>query len=151
MAQCPMKASKAFFQSISDETLAFWLLRLFLAVRFIHGFYGKLVGSDGSIALSNLVNLNSYIGSAFDGKLPSFMLAPYALTLPWIELFLGLAILLGVKTRLALFFTGLTYISLAFGQMLLQEWTNVGLIGLHMGFTAAALLLVRHNRLKLWD
>lgn len=142
---CPFECWK----HCSNGTLAFILLRLFLAARFIHAFIGKIQNDDGSFSLDNLDGFQSYIHNAFENLLPSILLHPYTALLPWAELILGVLLLLGLWTRPALFLTGLAYLSLAFGQMLLQEYANVGMIGNHLAFTAGALLLVDYNKFAL--
>ena len=64
--------------------------------------------------------------------------------------YLGVAVLLGVRTRTALFLTGLIYLSLSFGLMAVQEAEGVAWLGIHIGLIAAALVLVRHDRFALW-
>lgn len=62
---------------------------------------------------------------------------------------LGLALLAGIRTRVTLVLTAATYVSLAFGQMLMKENVTVGWIGIHLALTVGALVLVRHNRWEL--
>ena len=63
---------------------------------------------------------------------------------------LGIGLLLGLKTRLTLVLTGLTYVGLSFGLMAVQEGEGVAWLAIHVGLIAGALLLVRHNRYVLW-
>ena len=59
---------------------------------------------------------------------------------------LGLCVLLGVKSRLSLFATGLLYVGLSFGLMAVQEGEGVAWLGMHMVMIAGALVLVRYER-----
>jgi thiosulfate dehydrogenase [quinone] large subunit len=63
---------------------------------------------------------------------------------------LGLAVLLGVRTRCALTLLGLTWVGLSFGLMAVQENEGVAWLAIYVGLTAGALVLVRHNRFALW-
>jgi thiosulfate dehydrogenase [quinone] large subunit len=53
--------------------------------------------------------------------LPKALLVPYAYALPFVETALGLLLLLGIARNAALFVTGLLFITLTFGQILLQQ------------------------------
>ncbi len=134
---------------LSEGTLAYFLIRLFLAIRFLHAFAGKLMGESGEPDLANLTAFAGALAEGFGDKLPMLLLTPYAHALPWVELLLGLMLLLGIRMRITLFLTGLTYLSLLFGQLLVKQYGVVADITLHLAFVVAALLLVRHNRLEL--
>jgi len=58
-------------------------------------------------------------------------------------------LLLGIRTKHMLALTALTWVSLAFGMMLLGNSSVVNGIGTHLLLTAAALYFVRHNKLEL--
>lgn len=135
--------------TLSEQTLAFLLLRLFLAVRFIHAFYGKATNDLGQFDLIHLSQFYESTMAGFGKLLPQFALVPYVYALPWLELLLGLALLFGFKTRWSLFLTGLTYISLAFGMMLMKNYDTVGMIMMHVLMTAIALKWVSYNALCL--
>jgi len=132
----------------SAESWAIVTLRLFLSLRFIIAGFGKFKGEDG-IAFSNYYNGTvPWLINTFNGILPKFLVAPYAYTIAYVELILGIALLAGAKTKYALALTALTYVSLAFGQMLLGGNDKVTSIGIHLMITAAALYFVRHNKLE---
>jgi len=119
----------------SAESWAIVTLRLFLSLRFIIAGFGKFKGEDG-IAFSNYYNGTvPWLINTFNGILPKFLVAPYAYTIAY-------------KTKYALALTALTYVSLAFGQMLLGGNDKVTSIGIHLMITAAALYFVRHNKLE---
>ena len=52
--------------------------------------------------------------------LPKWLLLPYAYMLPFLEIALGVLLLLGIARNAVLFVTGLLLISLTFGQILLK-------------------------------
>jgi len=132
----------------SAESWAIITLRLFLSLRFIVAGLGKFNGEEG-FSFSNYYNGTvPWLMNTFDGVLPSFLLAPYAYSIAYIEVLLGLALFLGVKTKYALALTSLTYVSLAFGQMLIGGNDKITGIALHLIMTSAALYFVRHNKLE---
>ncbi len=138
---CPMKT----LQSITEQTWAFLLLRLFLGLRFVHAFVGKLYNDAGEASLDTLFESAAGIAGGFAGKLPAFALIPFSYGLPWVELITGVALLLGIYTRCSLVWIGLTYVALCFGHMISSNYPAIADTALHLGFTVGALLLVRHN------
>jgi len=56
--------------------------------------------------------------------LPAFAVESYGLVLPWVESLIGLLIILGLQTRLALILGGLMMTSLIIGTMLTQNFQN---------------------------
>ena len=82
--------------------------------------------------------------------LPLWMTKLFAGSLGYVLLALGVALLLGLKTRVSLVLMGLFYVALAFGLMAVQEDQGVAWLGIYVGLVAGALLLVRHDRFALW-
>lgn len=81
--------------------------------------------------------------------LPNFMLPVYDVALGPLLVLLGLAVLLGVATRLSLFVMGLVYTSLTFGLILLNQSSGVAWLAAHIGLIALMLLFAGHNRFEL--
>ena len=81
--------------------------------------------------------------------IPLWAAQGFALSLGFLLVGFGAAILLGIKTRAALFLGGLVYVGLSFGLMAVQEGDGVAWIGMQVLMFAVALTLVRHNRLAL--
>jgi len=135
----------------SAETWAFLSLRLFLALRFMTAGLGKFNGEDG-YSFSNFYDgfaagrIEVFSNST---NLPAFLFAPYLYAIAYIEILLGLALFLGVRTKHTLAIISLTYVSLAYGLMLLGNIDGVTNIGIHLLLTAAALYFVRHNKCEL--
>src|SRR5690606_19115127 len=96
----------------------------------------------------NYYNTMSRIAAGITGAsfLPLWATKLFALPLGYALLVVGLALLLGVKSRIALIAMGLLYAGLGFGLMAVQESEGVAWIGIYIGLIAAALLLVRHDR-----
>jgi thiosulfate dehydrogenase [quinone] large subunit len=82
--------------------------------------------------------------------LPLWATKPFALSLGYILLALGVTLLLGLKTRASLVLMGLVYVGLSFGLMVVQETEGVAWLAIHVALVAGALVLVRHNRFALW-
>jgi uncharacterized membrane protein YphA (DoxX/SURF4 family) len=136
----------------SAESWAFLTLRLFLALRFIVTGLGKFQNSEGDYAFSNLYD--GFVASQiqpFSSKtnLPAFLSYPYIHSLAYVEIVLGTLLLLGIRTKHTLALTAMTYVSLAYGMMLLGNNNGISSIGTHLLLTAAALYFVRHNKIEL--
>jgi thiosulfate dehydrogenase [quinone] large subunit len=134
-----------------DLTLAYLALRLFLGCQLL------LAGIDKFVADGKFGGFGTYTGNmtriaegiAGGSMLPLWMTKPYALILPWLLLLAGLAILLGIKNRIALFVAALTYTSLSLGLASVREEEGVFRLGLYVGLCAIALCLNRYNRFAL--
>ena len=74
--------------------------------------------------------------------LPGWMLKLYLGGLPYAEILIGAGILVAGRNRVPLVMAGVLFVSLAFGQMLIGGHTTVADIGIHLGLTILALLLV---------
>jgi thiosulfate dehydrogenase [quinone] large subunit len=82
--------------------------------------------------------------------IPLWAAKMFALPLGYMLTFLGLALILGIKSRAMLFLSGLVYVGLGFGLMAVQEGEGVAWIGMQVLMFAVALSFVRHNRFTLW-
>lgn len=121
-----------------DARAAYALLRLFFGVNIaMHGISRLLAGP-----------------AMFQGKLeaqfahsplPHAGVVAFGLILPWVEAVLGLCLLLGFRTRLALIGGGLLMVVLTFGSSLLQDWQIAGVQLIYAIAYAALLFLRRWN------
>ncbi len=134
----------------SAETWAFLTLRLFLGLRFLTAGFGKFKGEDGS-GFGNYYDgfVANQLQTFSNTVLPDFLAFLFIHSLGYLEIILGVLLLLGVKTKYVLALFGLTFVALAFGLMLLSNSDGVTNIGIHILITAAALYFVRHNKLEL--
>jgi thiosulfate dehydrogenase [quinone] large subunit len=134
-----------------EGTAAFWLLRLFLGLRALLAGLEKFE-AGGSYSFANYYANMARMASGITGAsfLPLWMTKLFAMSLGYLLLVVGVALLLGLKTRLTLIVAGLLYVGLGFGLMAVQENEGVAWIGVYVGMVAGALLLVRHNRFALW-
>lgn len=144
-------ASPASARPPFEYTAAFLLLRLFIGLRTLLAGLEKFErGGTYSFAnyYANMGKMAEGITSA--SFLPLWATRNFAHPLGYALIILGLAVLLGVRSRVALFLTGLVYVGLSFGLMAVQESEGVAWLGLQIGLIAAALVLVRHNRFAVW-
>jgi thiosulfate dehydrogenase [quinone] large subunit len=81
--------------------------------------------------------------------LPAALTAPFFAALGYLLVALGLMLLLGLGTRLALVLTAVLYTFLTVGLLLIHQEDGVGWLGVHLGLIALALLLSQHNRFAL--
>jgi len=118
----------------NPRRLAPALIRWALGVLFLVGGVAKLTALGGFV--------NGYIVPAFAKTiLPSTLVAAYGYALPFVETALGILLLIGVWRVQALLLAGVTLISLAFGQLLLQQHATVANIFLYVLMTAIAIYL----------
>jgi thiosulfate dehydrogenase [quinone] large subunit len=143
----PKKPSTAPF----DYTAAFLLLRLFLGLRTLLAGIEKFE-AKGTYSFANYYDNMGKMAMGITGAsfLPLWLTRPFAHSLGHALVAIGLALLLGLKTRVALVLAGLLYVSLSFGLMAVQENEGVAWLGIHVGLIAAALLLARYDRYALW-
>ena len=134
-----------------ELTYAFLLLRLFLALRALMSCLEKFE-SGGTYSFANYYTNMTRMATGITGAsfLPLWATKSFALPLAYILLVLGVALLLGIKTRLTLVVMGLLYIALAFGLMAVQQGDGVAWLGVYLLTVVAALVLVRYNRFAIW-
>ncbi|MCA8940832.1 MAG: DoxX family membrane protein [Planctomycetes bacterium] len=126
------------------------VLRLSLGVMFVFAFLGKigdrtLEGLDKyttNLDVSKLEGTAEYITRTFEGKLPNFLVSPYATLLPWVELVTGVLLLLGLMTRTTFGIVAATLASLAFGQVILGDIEKVVQIGCYMSAALAGVIVM---------
>jgi thiosulfate dehydrogenase [quinone] large subunit len=110
-----------------------------LGVLFFFAGLGKLMGGVGGF-------VNGYLVPAFEKTfLPVVLLKAYGYALPFVEVALGVLLIIGLCRNCTLLLTGLTLISLAFGQMLLQQHATVANIFLYIVLTVVVLFLDEHD------
>jgi thiosulfate dehydrogenase (quinone) large subunit len=133
-----------------DYAAAFILLRLFLGLRTLLAGVEKFE-SKGTYSLENYTTNMGRMAQGITGAsfLPLWATRSFAMTLGFVLTILGLALILGIKTRATLILTGLVYVGLSFGLMAVQEGDGVAWLGMHVLMFAFALYLVRYNRFAL--
>jgi thiosulfate dehydrogenase [quinone] large subunit len=102
---------------MNHRETAYALLRVTMGVIFLFFGIGKFMGG-----ISNFVGgMNQH----FSGKLPAFMVIPFAYFLPFGEVIAGALILFGLFTRAGLTLSGLLLVGLTFGTVMLGEAPTV--------------------------
>jgi thiosulfate dehydrogenase (quinone) large subunit len=102
---------------MNHREIAYALLRITTGVIFL--FYGINKFISG---------LSSFVGTMnqqFSGKLPAFMVMPFAYAIPFAEVTAGALILLGLFTRVGLVISGSLLIGLTFGMVMLGQAPTV--------------------------
>jgi thiosulfate dehydrogenase [quinone] large subunit len=163
-----------------DHTLAFLVLRLWLAVRAIVTGIDKFSAyksvqtpvidpvtgmEDPSGAMINMkvkaYAMTNYAGIPAPLKdklnheplLPHFAMSAFDHILGPVFIITGVMLLLGLGTRISLFVQGLVYIALTFGLILINQNDGVSWLGVHIALIAFALMLAKNNKfalLKKW-
>jgi thiosulfate dehydrogenase [quinone] large subunit len=103
-----------------DAIAAFLVLRLFFATFWILQMVGKARDQEsGTISLHNLSIWSRNVAGwmARTTPLPEWTVLPYTLVLPFLEVTLGLLLLLGLQTRRALVGSALLLVTLDVGLM----------------------------------
>ncbi|NUM34778.1 MAG: DoxX family protein [Candidatus Brocadiae bacterium] len=110
-----------------------FLLRLSLGMLFFFAGLGKILGGYAQFA-------NWLIKDTAEKTfLPSFLVVPFAWSLPALELVLGFLFLIGWKTKAVGIAMALLFINLAFGKVLLQDHATVANNIQYAFFTVMAL------------
>jgi thiosulfate dehydrogenase [quinone] large subunit len=120
-----------------EVALAYFLLRVTIGTNiFIHGLSRILAGPS---------HFADALVPAFQhAPIPSSFVRLFALTLPYVESVVGLLVLIGIRTRLALVAGSLLILTLTFGATLNQDWESAGL-QLIYAIVYASLLAFRHH------
>jgi len=162
---------------LNSGSLAFLLLRLWVGLRTMVTGIEKFAGTkvtqeplldefgdpDVSGAMvdikSKVYGFDYYHGlpgplqNKFESEplIPNWALSLYAGSLGYLLIALGALLIVGALPRISLFLTGLLYISLTLGLVLLNESGGVAWLGIHVGLIAFALTQVKHNTLSAYN
>jgi thiosulfate dehydrogenase (quinone) large subunit len=159
-----------------DYTLAFLLLRLWLAIRAImaglekFGAYQSIqkplldpaTGQPDPSGVLENVNIKFYSLTNYSGipaslkdrfanepVLPKAALMTFDHVLGPVLIITGVMLLVGLGTRLSLFVQGLIYTALTVGLILINQPDGIAWLGVHVALVAFALVLAKHNKLAL--
>jgi thiosulfate dehydrogenase [quinone] large subunit len=163
-------------RSNCDYSLAFIILRLWLAVRAILAGLDKFSATQtiqkplmdpttgmedpsGAMvevkmkyyALTNYSGIPSSLKEKFANEpmLPHAAFHAFDQILGPTLIVTGVMLLLGLGTRISLFIQGLIYIALSAGLILINENDGVASLGIHILLIAFALMLAQYNRVAL--
>jgi len=125
-----------------DIAVAYPLLRVTLGVNIcVHGI-SRIIGGLSAFAHSLLTPFQKTF-------LPAWSVFGFGLALPWLEAILGLLVLAGLRTRLALIAGSILLIVLTFGSTLRQDWESAGLQLIYASIYAALLAFLNKNTYSL--
>lgn len=107
------------------------------------------MSSSKVYALGNYHGIPESMRASFSEEplMMGWALKVYDLTLGPLLIILGLAILLGICSRVSLLLLGLLYVSLTWGLILLGQDAGIAWLGVHVIMVAMALNWADHNRL----
>jgi thiosulfate dehydrogenase [quinone] large subunit len=123
----------------TGRQLAYLLLRLTLGINILMHGLARILSGLSPFAAGMLKQFAST-------AMPPTLVHAFAVALPWSELFLGVAILLGLWTRTALTLGALEIIVLTFGISLTQNWSVAGLQLIYAVVYAILLAFAEYNR-----
>lgn len=96
------------------------LLRITVGVVFLIYGVGKFMMGI-SVFAAGMESRVAGMESRVAGKLPAVLLTPFSYTLPFAEVGIGILLVLGLFSRIALVLAGLLMIALTFGAVLIPE------------------------------
>ena len=124
-----------------DMSLAYALLRVTLGLNiFMHGI-SRLLGGVGNF-------VDSMIKMFQNTVLPAAVVVPFGYALPWLEAAVGVLIIIGFRTRVALVSGALLILALTFGATLRQDWDVAAIQLLYSIVYAILISALRYNRLS---
>lgn len=105
-------------KKLTNNQLAFFLARITIGINLL---------VHGLVRIPKLQQFAEGITKGFENTyLPQFLVSGFAHCLPFIEFLLGLCLILGLKTRLALSLGEVLIAVLIFGSGLKEDWIAVG-------------------------
>lgn len=123
---------------LDPKAAACWLVRISLGLVMLVAGAGKL---------PNPAAFQTYILSTFkDTILPVWTLKPFAMSVPYVELILGVLLIVGVLRNWVLLVTGLYLLQLVFGLILVKQHATVGTNMTYIAMVAALLFLSEYDR-----
>ena len=123
-------------------TFAYLLLRVTIGMNIcVHG-VSRIFGGPAAFA-------HSLIASFQKTFLPAWAVFGFGLVLPWLEAILGLLVLTGFRTRLALIAGSILLIVLTFGSTLRQDWESAGLQLIYASIYSVLLAFLNKNTYSL--
>jgi thiosulfate dehydrogenase (quinone) large subunit len=126
----------------TDQALAYLFLRATLGVNIVLHGVARLLAGPGHFVSTLAQQFHST-------PLPRTLVVAFAYALPWIEAVLGLLVVIGLFTRVALSLGALLILVLTFGSCLLQNWDVAGLQLIYAAIYAALLAWVSADRFSL--
>jgi len=136
----------------TEWTYAHLILRLWVGLRLFMAGMDKFREKGGvTFSFDNLEKNLKPVTDLMTKNTPSFLLppaivTPYFYALSFALVGVGLAVILGIATRLSLLVGGLIFVSLSFGLMALPDDDPAVMLGIQVAITAFALITASHNK-----
>lgn len=116
-----------------DTALAYALARIGMGIN---------LAIHGVVRIPKLNSFAEWMTHSFEKTwLPSPLVHSFAYILPFLELTIGLLLLLGFLTRYALVAGSITLITLIFGSCLIENWSAAGTQMIYLAYLATLLAL----------
>lgn len=126
---------------MNHREVAYALMRIAYGVIYLFYGVGKFMGG--------IRNFVGGMNQQFSGKLPAFMVMPFAYFIPFAETISGALIIIGLLTRVGLTLSGLLLIGLTFGVVILGQASLVAHNLQYILVNFALLWFVEMNRYSL--
>ena len=127
---------------ISDKAIAYGLLRVALGVNFLgHGSF-RILSGVGAFAAATADHMTK-------SPLPHGFVLGFGYVIPFVELVLGILLILGLVTRVALMVGAVFMMMLTVGVTSNQQWDVAGQQLVYSLIFSGLLFLVQHNALSL--
>ena len=128
----------------SDEQIAYALLRAVVGTNLLMHGASRVIAGKAAFA--------AHLSEQFArSPLPEWSVHLFGMVLPAVEGLVGLLLLIGWKTRVALIAASLLMLVLTFGSALVQDWNAAGAQLLYALVFSILLYLRRHNGWSLDD
>ena len=124
-----------------SKAIAYALMRIALGINFFgHGFF-RILSGVSAFAQHTAQEMDK-------GPLPHALSLSFGYCIPWIEITLGILLILGLLTRPALVAAACFMISLTFGTTSIQNWNGAGTQLIYSFIIFAVLWLVDANAIS---
>ena len=124
-------------KNLTNQQLAFFLARITIGINFL---------MHGIVSIPKLSKFAEGLTKKFsETYLPEFLILPFAYVLPFLELALGILMLIGFKTRSALAASSFLIAILIFGSAFKEDWAGVGTQMIYAIFFFLLISKLEHN------
>jgi len=124
-------------QQLTSQQTAYLLLRLTMGLNFL---------GHGLVRMPKLEAFRNWMVSAFQASiLPSWSVSIWSSILPFLELSIGIALLLGLFTYRVSILGALVIMTLIFGSCMIENWEWVSFQMIYALFFAVLISQVEHN------
>ncbi|SDL10264.1 thiosulfate dehydrogenase [quinone] large subunit [Catalinimonas alkaloidigena] len=126
---------------MQHSALVYLLVRLPLALSMLF---------HGVVRMPKLAGFSQWMVGQFEGSLlPTTLVMPFSYALPFVELLIGLLLLVGLFTRPAAIAGNLVMLMLITGSALIEQWQNVAIQLFYAAYFAVLVGYEAYNRYSL--